>query len=147
MNLLVFNQRLQEFDLMAAVHEAIVETTADIISLQQNQLGEGITGKEVPIKNLIRNSEEYSSWWGDYRASIGLQTDHFDLKVTGALWNSIKVDVNTSTYNIIFTDEKTADIEDLFGDVLGLTKANRGEYVRSFFKPKLLDIITAKLLV
>lgn len=96
---------------------------------------------------MKRGSLSYSSRYGAWRASLGLQTDHYDLKVSGRYWDSIKVDVNSVQFEVINTDSKAEYIHKMFTDgTLGLTPRNKKEkYVPEHFMPALIERIERKL--
>lgn len=134
-------------DIRKEVRDVIIETSEDIAELNRGQLFLGKRSDGKPIKNLKRGSEEYSSWWGDYRASLGLQTDHFDLNVTRQFWDSIEVDVRSEVFEVLSNDDKYDDLVKMFSErILGLSDASKSEeYIPNYFFPALKARIERKL--
>ena len=148
MTLHELSRRLDKFgDIRDEVVSVIEDTAGDIVKANQDQLGLGLlaTGKE--IKSLQTGSFFYSRGWEAYRRSLGLQVEYFDLKVTGAFWNSIGVDTITrTTYDIDASDSKTDELTRMFGpEILGLNSDSKSRYVRESFGPELFRRIHLKL--
>lgn len=147
MNIFDFQKNINAFDIEAEVVNTVETTGHDIARLIKTQLAFGITGENKPIRNKFTRRTSYSLWWGEYRTSLGLQTDFFDLKVTGEFTSKIGVfAVTPEDFAIYSTSVKTYDLEKMFGEsILNLTDDSRREYIDTAFFPELKYRIENKL--
>lgn len=150
MTLHELKRRMERFDIGREVAETLQDVSVQdaVIGLNQAQLKDGILATGGEITNVKANRTTYGIWWGEYRHRLGLQTTHYDLRVTGAWWNSI--DVTKVTLQAFTIDaeqsKKSADIYGLFTPkVLGLTAESKGRLVKESFGPVLRGRITSKL--
>ena len=140
MTLHELQRRLNNFDIRQEVVETIEETADTIADFNRKQLFAGIrsTGSEIkpayaPVTVLIKDQK-------------GQPTDRVTLKDIGDFYDSIDVDVNSQTYELVATDAKADQLMDKYGNrILGLTKESRSEYVNYTFFPALKDRITRKI--
>jgi hypothetical protein len=140
MNLHELGRRLDGFDLMTEVKDVIVETGEELADFNRKQLDSGIrsTGSEIkpayaPLTILLKDQK-------------GQPTDRVTLKDTGDFYQGITVDVNSETFDLTSTDDKTEDLVKKYGNrIFGLTNESRGEYVAFSFFPALKDRITNRL--
>ncbi len=140
MTLHELQRRLNNFDIRQEVVEAIEETAETIADFNRKQLFAGIrsTGTEIkpayaPVTVLIKDQK-------------GQPTDRVTLKDTGDFYDSIDVDANSQTYELVANDAKADQLMDKYGNrILGLTKESRSEYVNYTLFPALKDRITRKI--
>jgi len=133
-------RRLDRFDINKEVRETIEETAESVADFNRKQLFEGIraTGADIkpayaPLTILIKDQK-------------GQPTDRVTLKDTGAFYEGIFVDVNSESFDIDSTDEKSEALKAKYGErIFGLTPENKGEYAMFTFFPALRDKITKKL--
>lgn len=146
MTLFQLQRNLQGFSLPEQIQEVIQETSPEIVRLNQGQMMTGVTKLGGPITNRFKNRTYYGVQWGEYRHSLGLQTEFYDLRVTGDFQESIEVDdISQKTFTIDATNAKTSAIEEMFGDsILGLSDESKAEYVPKVFFPALKERIIAK---
>lgn len=146
MTLFALQRNLAGFNLRAEIAEVIAETSPEIVRLNQEQLMVGTTALGQPLTNRFKHRTTYGPMWGEYRHSLGLQTEFYDLRVTGDWQDSIEVgDISTQTFTIDAKSAKTADIEDMFGpNVLGLSTESKAEYTPKVFFPALKERIITK---
>jgi hypothetical protein len=134
-------RRLKGFDLLTEVQEAVIETSGEIIVLNQGQmsLGKRADGTEI--------TPSYSDLTVMIKSEKGQETNWVTLKDTGAFWGNMFVDVNADSYTIGSADEKTQKLEKKYGvKIFGLTKESRSEeYIPFYLLPALKDRIVKKL--
>jgi hypothetical protein len=137
-------RRLKGFDIRQEAREAIIETKDEIVRLNQGQL---YLGKRSDGSDLA----PYSSWYAAYKERlsdpIASITDRRTLYLTGKWWNSIKVDVQSETFEVTNDDQKNTLIMQREGEkVLGLSKESKAEeYVPNYFFPALRARIERRL--
>jgi hypothetical protein len=146
MTLQAMYDRVSKFDLRKEVLVILnsASFSHEVAMLIQSQLGAGVAKSGKRIKNTKTGSDKYSSAYGKYRQELGLQIEHFDIKVTGEWWNSIGVeDATLNLFEIAAEQsEKTDNLNELFGDqLLGLTQENLGILIETFFFPVLKERI------
>lgn len=142
MNLFAFRDRLMEFDLLEEVRQVIIDTGQNLVNFNQEQLYEGIRSDSSTIE------PEYAELTKIIKAAKGQPFDRVTLKDTGDFYDSIKVDVNSDTFELFATDEKTVKLVTKYGDsILGITDSSKRRYINEIFRPRLEDVITAKLLI
>lgn len=123
---------LAKFDVWETVIESVRETSDAIAVLNRGQL---FLGKRPDGSEMA----PYSPWYADQKSrlsGIAAITDRRTLYVTGVFWNSIKVDVDSATFNVKSDDPKASKIFTREGDILGLNKENKDEeYIPFYFWP------------
>lgn len=130
------------FDLLTETREAIVQTENEIVDFNREQLYEGIRADDTKIE------PEYAELTKVIKAAKGQPYDRVTLKDTGDFYAGINVDVNSNSYDLSSTDEKTVKLVTKYGDkIFGLTSKSKETYITQFLKPALEDRITAKLLI
>lgn len=140
MTLHEMQRRLDRFEILQEVRETIEETAETIADFNRRQLfaGKRSTGTDIkpeyaPLTVLIKDQK-------------GQPTDRVTLKDTGEFYEEIAVDVNSETFELISTNEKTEDLKAKYGNrILGLSVDSKSEYVAYTFYPTLRDRITKKL--
>jgi hypothetical protein len=133
-------RKLKGFDIRNEVREAIEETAESVADFNRRQMYAGIrsTGTEIkplyaPLTILIKDQK-------------GQPTDRVTLKDTGEFYAGVFVDVNSETFEIDSTDEKSEALKGKYGDrIFGLTPESKGEYAMYTFFPALRDRIIRKL--
>lgn len=133
-------RRLDRFQIMKEVRETIEETSGAVIDFNQQQMyaGKRSTGTDIkpayaPLTVLIKDQK-------------GQPTDRVTLKDTGSFYEGMFVDVNSETFDIDSTDEKTEALKEKYGNrIFGLTTESKSEYVHYTFFPALKERITRKL--
>ena len=135
------NRRLKDFDLLEVVQDAVVETSGDIITLNQGQmsLGRRADGTEI--------TPTYSDLTIMLKDEKGQETRWVTLKDTGAFWGDMFVDVGNSSYEVGSADAKSAKLEKKYGKkIFGLTKeSKREEYIPIYLLPAVQNKITKRL--
>lgn len=147
MNIFDFQKRLNDFDIETEVVNTIYVTDRDIVRLIKTQMAFGQSGNNKPITNRYTHTTHYSVLWGEYRKTLGLQTDFYDLKVTGSFTSKIEVfSITPESFSIDSQDIKTGDITDMFGKaIMNLNDESHTEYKQSSFYPELKRRIESKL--
>lgn len=133
-------RRLNNFDIQKEVRESIEETAESVADFNRRQMFAGIraTGADIrpayaPLTILIKDQK-------------GQPTDRVTLKDTGAFYEGIFVDVNSETFEIDSSDEKSEALKVKYGErIFGLTPENKGEYALYTFFPALRERITRRL--
>jgi hypothetical protein len=125
----------KDIDLNGLIQETlnIPEVKKSIIEYNQDQLSQGIDANGLRIETIAaqeqNNGYPYSKYTVKMRGEEGLQVHNVDLKVTGELWKSMEVIVN-SEGAIVKADTKKGnnDVMDNFEpkyDFWGLTQKNK----------------------
>lgn len=141
MTLHELSRRLKGFELLHEVQEAIIETSSDMIVLNQGQmsLGKRADGTEI--------TPTYSDLTIMLKDEKGQESRWVTLKDTGSFWGDMFVDVGNSSYEMGSADAKTAKLEKKYGKkVFGLTKESKSEeYIPLYLLPAVQSRITRKL--
>src|ERR1051325_9849350 len=135
------SRRLKGFELIEVVQEAVIETSNDIITLNQGQisLGKRADGTEITpsysdITIMIKDEKGQESRW-------------VTLRDKGDFWNDMFVDVGNNSYEVGSADAKAAKLEKKYGNkIFGLTKESKSEeYIPIYLLPAVQDRITKRL--
>lgn len=141
MTLHSLQRKLKEFDLLSELQESVIETSGDIITLNQGQmsLGKRSDGTEI--------TPSYSDITIMLKDEKGQETRWVTLRDTGSFWGDMFVDVNANSYSLSSADEKTQKLEKKYGEkIFGLTKESKSEeYIPLYLQPALQARITKKL--
>lgn len=127
---------------MQETREAIVDTENEIVDFNREQLYEGVRSDSSKIE------PEYAEITKIIKAAKGQPYDRVTLKDTGDFYAGMNVDVNTNSYDVSSTDDKTVKLVTKYGEqIFGLESKNKVTYINQFLRPVLEDRITAKLLI
>lgn|ERR1044072_2613915 len=141
MTLHEMQRRLKGFDIQEEVQEAVIETSGDMIVLNQGQLslGKRADGTEI--------TPTYSDLTIMLKDEKGQESRWVTLKDTGSLWGDMFVDVGNNSYEMGSADAKAAKLEKKYGKkIWGLTKeSKREEYIPLYLLPALQSRVTKKL--
>jgi len=140
MTLHEMQRRLDKFEILQEVRLTIEETAETIADFNRKQLFAGKRSTGTDIK------PEYAAFTILIKDQKGQPTDRVTLKDTGEFYEDIEVDVNSETFELISTNEKTEDLKAKYGQrILGLSDNNKSEYVEFTFFPALRARVTKKL--
>lgn len=141
MTLHEMQRRLSGFDIREEVKESIIETSGEIITLNQGQmsLGRRADGSEI--------TPSYSDLTIELKEAKGQETRWVTLRDTGSFWDSMFVQVNAESFDMSSADDKTSKLEKKYGGkIFGLTKESRSEeYIPLYLLPVLQERITRRL--
>lgn len=141
MTLHEMQRRLKGFELMHEVQEAIIETSSDMIVLNQGQmsLGKRSDGTEI--------TPTYSDLTIMLKDEKGQESRWVTLKDTGSFWSDMFVDVGNGSYEVGSSDAKAQSLEKKYGKkIFGLTKESKSEeYIPFYLLPELQSRITKRL--
>lgn len=141
MTLHEMSRRLKGFDIHQEIMDSVVETSGEIIVLNQGQmsLGKRADGSEI--------TPTYSDVTIAIKEEKGQENRWVTLRDTGEFWSNMFVDANATSFETSSADEKTQKLEKKYGKkIFGLTKESRSEeYIPLYFFPALRDRITKKL--
>jgi hypothetical protein len=141
MTLHSLQRSLKGFELLAELQEAVIETSGEMITLNQGQmsLGKRADGTEI--------TPTYSDLTIMLKDEKGQESRWVTLKDTGSFWGDMFVDVNANSYSLSSADEKTQKLEKKYGNkIFGLTKESKSEeYIPYYLQPALQERITKKL--
>lgn len=112
--------------------QSIEETKEAIVERQKDQLLHGLNAEGQPI--------------GEYKNPLYAEVKNRmnplpgegvpDLKLTGAFYSGINVQVTPDTFKTESTDNKAPDLEKKYGEqILGLDKENKSAYMQDDLKP------------
>jgi len=141
MTLHELQRRFKGFELINEVQEAVIETSNDIITLNQGQMSLGVRSDNTEI------TPTYSDLTISIKEEKGQESRWVTLRDTGSFWSDMFVDVGNSSYEVGSADTKTAKLEKKYGKkIFGLTKDSKSEeYIPLHLLPKVQDSITKKL--
>jgi hypothetical protein len=135
------SRRLKGFELIEVVQEAVIETSNDIITLNQGQisLGKRADGTEI--------TPTYSDLTIMLKDEKGQESRWVTLRDTGSFWNDMFVDVGNNSYEVGSADAKAVKLEKKYGKkIFGLTKESKSEeYIPLYLLPAVQDRITKRL--
>lgn len=141
MTLHQLGRKLEGFSLLEELKESIIETSSEIIILNQGQmsLGKRADGSEI--------TPSYADYTIELKESKGQESRWVTLRDTGEFWNDMFVDVNAETFETSSANEKTAKLEKKYGKkIFGLSKESKSEeYIPLYLFPALKERITRKL--
>lgn len=141
MTLHEMQRRLNGFDILEEVRESIIETSGEIITLNQGQmsLGRRADGTEI--------TPTYSDLTIELKEAKGQETRWVTLHDTGSFWNSMFVQVNAASFEMSSADDKTGKLEKKYGKkIFGLTEESRSEeYIPLYLLPAIQERIVKKL--
>lgn len=141
MTLHELGRRLNGFDIHEEVQQAVIETSGDMIVLNQGQmsLGKRADGTEI--------TPTYSDLTIMLKDEKGQESRWVTLKDTGSFWSDMFVDVSNNSYELGSADAKAASLEKKYGKkIFGLSKeSRREEYIPIYLLPALQTRITKKL--
>lgn len=127
--------------MLEELKESVIETSGDIITLNQGQmsLGRRADGTEI--------TPSYSDLTIELKEAKGQETRWVTLRDTGAFWDNMFVQVNAETFDMSSADSKTQKLEKKYGNkIFGLSKESRSEeYIPLYLFPALKERITKKL--
>lgn len=135
------NRRIQSFDLLQEVQDAVVETSNDIITLNQGQMSLGRRADGTDI------TPTYSDLTIMLKDEKGQESRWVTLRDTGSFWNDMFVDVGNNSYEVGSADAKAVSLEKKYGKkIFGLTKeSKREEYIPIYLLPAVQSRITKRL--
>lgn len=141
MTLHEMQRRLKGFELIREVQEAIIETSTDMIVLNQGQmsLGKRADGTEI--------TPTYSDLTIMLKDEKGQESRWVTLKDKGDFWGDMFVDVGNNSYEMGSADAKAASLEKKYGKrIFGLTKESKSEeYIPLYLLPAVQIRITKRL--
>jgi hypothetical protein len=126
---------------MSEVQEAVIETSSDMITLNQGQMSLGVRSDGTEI------TPTYSDLTIMLKDEKGQETRWVTLRDTGSFWNDMFVDVGNNSYEMGSADAKATSLEKKYGKkIFGLTKESRKEeYIPIYLLPALQQRITRRL--
>lgn len=142
-------RRLSGFSLIEEIKQTILTVSDDILELNRQQLAVGLLATDEPIQNLKTGYLDYSIWWGRERRKKGLQTEFYDLKFTGNLYEQMNLVSVTDEEFVIYNSADTMKVKNLiylFGkEIFGLTDESSNEFITDILFPELQYRIEQKL--
>jgi hypothetical protein len=141
MTLHEMQRRLNGFELQQEVQEAIIETSTDMIVLNQGQMSLGLRSDGTEI------TPTYSDLTIMLKDEKGQESRWVTLKDKGDFWGDMFVDVGNNSYEMGSADAKAAKLEKKYGKkVFGLSKESKSEeYIPIYLLPEIQNRITKKL--
>lgn len=140
-------KKLFEFDIYKLMDKAVKGMTDDIIAFNHDQLQDGLDSKGQTISTI--GGSPYRPFTIVARKADGLQTNKVDLKVSGAFYDTFKVVITGSGYEVTANFNKPdGDIRDNFSsqyDFLGLNMASLTEWVDQKLFPILVGLIKKQI--
>jgi hypothetical protein len=135
-------KRLEKLNINKMLQDAIIDAAPKIKEYNQQQLTDGILTDG-------QNIGEYNTHYAAWRRSNGHQVAHVDLKVTGALYRAIRVEVSTTTTTasskVSYASRLQGKYETSGGYIFGLTDKNLNEISKLYIVPKMLVEVRKEL--
>lgn len=141
MTLHELQHRLKGFELLEEVQESVIETSGEIITLNQGQMSLGVRSDGTEI------TPTYSDITIAIKEEKGQESRWVTLRDTSEFWNAMFVDVGNSSFEVGSADAKAAKLEKKYGKkIFGLTReSKKEEYIPIYLLPALQERITKKL--
>lgn len=141
MTLHSLQRALKGFDIHEEVQQAVIETSGDMIVLNQGQMSLGVRADGTEI------TPTYSDLTIMLKDEKGQESRWVTLKDTGSFWSHMFVDVGNNSYEMGSADAKAASLEKKYGKkIFGLTKeSRREEYIPIYLLPAIQSRVTKKL--
>jgi hypothetical protein len=135
------NRRLKGFELLEVVHDAVIETSNEIITLNQGQMSLGVRADGTEI------TPSYSDLTIMLKDEKGQESRWVTLRDKGDFWNDMFVDVGNNSYEVGSADAKAGKLEKKYSKrIFGLTKeSRREEYIPNYLLPAVQQRITKQL--
>jgi hypothetical protein len=135
------NRRLKGFELLEVVQESVIETSNEIITLNQGQMSLGVRADGTEI------TPTYSDVTIMIKDEKGQESRWVTLRDKGDFWDNMFVDVGNSSFEVGSADAKAAKLEKKYGKkIFGLTKESRSEeYIPNYLFPAVQQRITKQL--
>lgn len=139
MTIAEMNRRWQKVDVKTESVNIIIDSQPELIKKNQEQLHE---------KGQDKNNVSLKSYHSPFYAAEKLKLNPAgvtDLKLTGALYGGMYLNISSTSFKIGSSDEKEGDLERKYGkDIWGLSKENLSEFAKGTFYDKLKAYITGK---
>lgn len=122
------------------VIQILIDDEDAIIKLNQAQLyqGQRSTGKRI--------TPRYSQVTIRYKRQVGQPADRVTLQDKGDFYDSMHVEFDSDSFQIVATDPKTGKLIAKYGaEILGLSKDSI-EVLRQIIRPKLIRAVRQRLL-
>jgi hypothetical protein len=141
MTLHEMQRRLKGFDIRQEFQESLIETSGDMIILNQGQMSLGKRSDGTDI------TPSYSDLTIMLKDEKGQESRWVTLRDKGDFWGNIFVDVGNNSYEMGSADGKAANLEKKYGKkIFGLTKESKSEeYIPIYLLPAVQKRITNKL--
>lgn len=139
MTIVSLSDKFRSIDTDKIIQESLVETIPQFEKIQKEQLYAGKTKTGTPIKPTYRN-KKYAAGKFAMNPLPGFGTP--DLKLTGAFYNGIDVEVGKDVFDIISEDEKGPKLERKYPGIFGLGTTYKQEYLGNGLGPVLQNKIT-----
>lgn len=130
--------RVKNLNTDEVITDSFTESTTAFEEENRKQLFEG-QAKTGEITKKYKNNK-YARVKNEMNPLPGLGTP--DLKVTGAFYRGIRVEVSGETLNIKSTDSKGPDLEAKYKDIFGLGGVYKKEFLDTTLRPKILKKIS-----
>lgn len=105
---------------------AITEYLPDMAQMQRTRLEEGRDAKGDRLERNNGDWYPYSPRYAAKRKKLGLQTDHVDLKVTGAFHKGISAKKTANNaVRLGSSDEKSVFLEKQYDDIFGFDRSQQ----------------------
>lgn len=132
---------VQRLDLPLLIENSLIETAADYIGLQKDQMLHGLNAKGKQIGRY--RSESYARRKAAMNPLAG--EGNVDLKDKGDFFSEIFTDVRSEEIVVDSADQKSAALQKKYGeDIFGLDSDSKNEYVKEV-RPVFLEMVTDQL--
>lgn len=119
-------QKFQALDTDEIINESLVETVPQFEETQRLQLMAGKTKSGDPIEPVYL-SNKYAAAKNEMNSLPGLGVP--DLRLTGAFYEGIDVEVGNDDLDIISKDSKGPQLENKYADIFGLGTDFKSDYL------------------
>src|ERR1700733_14608072 len=134
-------QAIDSLDLLPVMEKSIIDTKADYIRIQKEQLKQGARSDGAFIFNLKTGSDEYSPAYARYKG----KSQPIDLFNTGAFYGGIDIEPAGNGENVCSNDEKSDMLQKTYGKkIFGLATESKTEY-KEYLQPAFVESVKAVL--
>lgn len=134
-------QRLQSLDIEKVASNSLDETKDAFVELNKEQMFEGKNKQGDPIG--MYQSKQYSAYKNALNPKPGYGVP--DLKLTGAFYRGIKMDVSGVRFTVVSTDSKSSALENKYGDIFGLSTPFKSEFIDRSLQPEFIKEVKQSL--
>lgn len=133
-------ENLQKVNINEIVKSSLINTTPALLRAQKKQMMAGKTAKGETIKPELRSQEYAKQKKAKYQESpFGIP----NLRDTGEFQQNIYLEVDSDSYTLDSTDEKSSKLKAKYGEeIFGLSENSMENYVEKDLKPEFNRQIT-----
>lgn len=122
--------KAKQVDIPFAVENSLIETEAEYVELQQEQLYAGKLSDGTEIERIGATYKGYAPTTIQIKERKGQPTDRITLKDTGDFYSQVFSDPRSDGIHVDSADEKSEKLQRAYGKkIFGLSETYRQQYI------------------